>query len=210
MASGRLDAEYYQPKYDEFERMITSYKYGYGRIRDYFNHNTEVFSEKSSMFNYIEIGDINITTGETSYNEISAENLPDNAKRKVYKDDLLISKVRPYRGAVSIIDFEKENLIASGAFTVLQEKTNYKKEVLQVLLRTPMYKEWLLKWNVGSSYPVIKDEDVLNLPIPIITEETQETIAQKIQQSFTLRAESKRLLEEAKTLVEHEIESKRQ
>ena len=208
LATGRLDAEYYRPKYDDFERLIKSCKCGYGRIRDYFNQNTEVFTEKYSMFNYIEIGDINIATGEASFNEIAAEDLPDNAKRKIYKDDLLISKVRPYRGAVSIIDFEKENLIASGAFTVLQEKTKYKKEVLQVLLRTPMYKEWLMKWNVGSSYPVIKDEDVLNLIVPIIPEEIQDSIAKKVQESIALRAESKRLLEKAKTLVEQEIESR--
>lgn len=120
--------------------------------------------------------------------------------------DILISKVRPYRGAVAIINFDAENLIASGAFTTLHEKTGYKKEVLQVLLRTQIYRDWLLKWNVGSSYPVIKDDDVLNLPVPLLPPKTQEQIAELIQKSFALRAESKQLLEEAKKMVEKEIE----
>jgi len=77
---------------------------------------------------------------------------------------------------------------------------------LQVLLRTQIYKEWLLKWNVGSSYPVIKDEDILNLPAPLLPPKIQEQIAELIQKSFALRAESKRLLEEAKKMVEKEIE----
>ena len=88
----------------------------------------------------------------------------------------------------------------------MHEKSSYKKEVLQVLFRTSIYKNWLLKWNVGSSYPVIKDEDILNLPIPIPPSETQEQIAELIQRSFALREESKQLLESAKRAVEKEIE----
>lgn len=204
--SGRLDAEYYQTKYDEIENIIKNYKNGTEIICDLFSQNTEVCDFKEEAYNYIEIGDINISDGTANYNLISKEELPDNAKRVLHKNDILISKVRPYRGAVSIIDFDDDKLIGSGAFTVLQEKTTYKKEVLQILLRTQVYRDWMLKWNVGSSYPVIKDEDILNLPIPILPMSIQETISAKIQESFALKAESKRLLEEAKMMVEREIE----
>ena len=37
-----------------------------------------------------------------------------------------------------------------------------------MLLKTNIYKELLLKYNVGTQYPVIKDDDVLGLIIPII------------------------------------------
>ncbi|MBQ0113177.1 MAG: restriction endonuclease subunit S [Bacteroidales bacterium] len=205
-ASGRLDAEYYQTKYDKIETAITRYKNGYDIIGNLFAHNTEVCDYKESAYNYIEIGDVNIGDGSANFNLISTNELPDNAKRVLHKNDILISKVRPYRGAVAIIDFDDEKLIGSGAFTVLQENSTYKREVLQILLRTQIYKDWLLKWNVGSSYPVIKDEDILNLPIPILPMPIQETISAKIQESFALKAESKRLLEEAKMMVEREIE----
>ena len=206
-SSGRLDAEYYQSKYDEIEAKIKAYKGGYDLIKNQFKQNVDVCDYSEKAYNYIEIGDINTGDGSASYNLVETEELPDNAKRVVYFGDILISKVRPYRGAVAIINFEAKNLIASGAFTTLHEKSDYKKEVLQVLLRTQIYKEWLLKWNVGSSYPVVKDEDVLNLPIPILPQETQEQIADCIQRSFALRAESKQLLDEAKASVEREIEA---
>jgi len=64
--------------------------------------------------------------------------LPDNAKIMTMKGDILVSTVRPNRGAVAIL--EHDRLLVSGAFTVLREKTNYPKEVLQVLLRTNMSK----------------------------------------------------------------------
>ncbi len=205
-SSGRLDAEYYQSKYDEIENAVKSYKGGYDFVKNQFKQNVDVCDYSEKAYNYIEIGDINTGDGLASFNLVETDELPDNAKRVVHFGDVLISKVRPYRGAVAIINFEAENLIASGAFTTLHEKSDYKKEVLQVLLRTQIYKEWLLKWNVGSSYPVIKDEDILNLPAPLLPPKIQEQIAELIQKSFALRAESKRLLEEAKKMVEAEIE----
>lgn len=206
LTSGRLDAEYYQTKYDEIENIIKNYKNGTEVIGDLFSQNTEVCDFKEEAYNYIEIGDINISDGTAKYNLISKEELPDNAKRVLHKNDILISKVRPYRGAVSIIDFDDDKLIGSGAFTVLHEKTTYKKEVLQILLRTQVYRDWLLKWNVGSSYPVIKDEDILRLPIPLIPQNIQTEIAEYVQNSISLRNEAKQLLENAKMMVEREIE----
>ena len=134
--------------------------------------------------------------------------MPANAKQEVRRGDLLISKVRPNRGAVAIIDFDDTDLIVSGAFTVLREKVDsvFSNETLKVLLRTPMYRDWMLKFNIGTQYPVIRDDDILNLPIPCIDEETQEKIAAMVQESFSLKAESERLLDVAKRAVEIAIE----
>ncbi len=204
--NGRLDAEYYQPKYDKIETVIQSYKGGSDVVSSFFTQNKTACTFDKQVYKYIEIGDINIGNGEVNYSLIPTEELPANAKIIVNKGDLLVSKVRPYRGAVAIVDFAEKDIIASGAFTVLQEKQSMKKEVLQVLLRTSFYKDWLLKWNVGSSYPVIKDDDILNLLIPKISENIQRQIAAKVQESFTLKAKSKRLLNLAKTAVEAAIE----
>ena len=121
---------------------------------------------------------------------------------------MLVSKVRPNRGAVAIINFEKEDLICSGAFTVLRQNADspIKSETLQIFLRTKLFSDLLLKFNCGTSYPVIKDEDILNLDIPIISPEIQTQIAEKIQTSFTLRQQSEQLLERAKRAVEIAIE----
>lgn len=205
LTSGRLDAEYYQPKFDEIENIIKNYKNGTEFIGDLFSQNTEVCDFKEDAYNYIEIGDINISDGTANYNLFSKEELPDNAKRVLHKNDILISKVRPYRGAVSIIDFDDDKLIGSGAFTVLHEKTTYKKEVLQILLRTQVYRDWMLKWNVGSSYPVIKDEDILRLPIPLVPQNIQTEIAEYVQKSISLRKEAKQRLENAKLQVKDAI-----
>ena len=78
LASGRLDAEYYQPKYDEIESVVTTYKNGSDTIKNLFAQNTEVCNYKEKAYNYIEIGDINTSNGTANYNLISTEDLPDN------------------------------------------------------------------------------------------------------------------------------------
>jgi type I restriction enzyme S subunit len=208
LTSGRLDAEYYQPKYEELEKRIREYEGGFCKIGDYFTQNKSTFIRNKKGFNYIEIGDISVSDGSVGFNFIETENLPDNAKIKANKGDLLVSKVRPNRGAVAIIDFEQEDLVCSGAFTVLQETKNspIKKETLQVFLRLENIKDLLLKYNCGTSYPVIKDEDILALEIPFFSQEIQTQISSQVQESFRLRAESERLLALAKEAVEVAIE----
>ena len=205
LKTGRLDAEYYQVKYDLIENVIKNYSEGWSIVASYFEQNKTYSNFDKPKYNYIEISDINVSDGTASYNSIEVNNLPANAKILINKNDILVSKVRPYRGAVAIIDFDEKDIIASGAFVILKEKIGFKKEVLKVLLRSVIYKELLLKYNVGISYPVIKDEDILNLPIPLLDLKTQRKIEAKIKQSFELRDKSKELLENAKLKIEEAI-----
>ena len=66
--------------------------------------------------------------------------------------------------------------------------------------------DWSLKPNTGTSYPVISDEDILNLPIPCLSQAIQKEIQKKVTESFELRKKSKQLLENAKCAVEMAIE----
>ncbi len=203
--TGRLDAEYYHPKYEQYEKTVKESKIGFTLIKDKFEPITERCDRTLSQYQYIEIGDINVGTGIATPNVVLTEELPANAKIMTKANDILVSTVRPNRGAVSILT--QDDLLVSGAFTVLRESSDYPKEVLQVLLRLEMYRDWLLRYNVGTSYPVIKDADVLNLPIPIFDSETTESVVENIRKSYDLRECSKHLLNIAVKTVEMAIES---
>lgn len=208
--SGRMDAEYYQPKYDEIENAIKGYSGGYSFIKEEFGQNKKSFiNDKKQLYQYVEIGSVNITNGEIMPDELAGEELPANAKILLEKDDIVISKVRTYRGAITII--EEDGYIGSGAFTVLQGKHGrINKETLLAFLHSKPILNWTLKPNTGTSYPVITDEDILNLPVPLIPNLIQEEIRQKVSESFTLRRQSKHLLECAKRAVEIAIEQDEQ
>lgn len=202
--TGRLDAEYYQLKYKNYEAAVFGASNGYTLVKNEFVPVKKSCPRTLDNYNYVEIGDIDVGTGSAFANTVATEELPDNAKIMTQKGDLLVSTVRPNRGAVAILG--NGDLLVSGAFTVLREDGDYPKEVLQVLLRTSMYRDWLLRFNVGTSYPVIKDEDVLNMPIPILGDDIKQDVVAKVNESASLRRQSKQLLEYAKQAVEMAIE----
>ena len=58
----------------------------------------------------------------------------------------------------------------------------------------------------SNKIAVIKDEDILNLPIPLLPDSIQSTIADLLQKSIRHKKKSLELLNDAVKLVEKEIE----
>lgn len=79
---------------------------------------------------------------------------------------------------MGIID--RDDYIASGAFTVLKADGNLANEVIVVFLRLKLILMFSLKFNTGTSYPTITNTDIMNFPIPILSTHIQ----QKIKLSF--------------------------
>ncbi len=204
----RFDAEYFQPQYEKVEDSLKSYSLGHSFVKDEFRYVKDVFkTNPEKIYQYVEIGSVNVSNSEITPENVLGSELPANAKRKLSKNQVIISKVRTYRGAISIVD--NENYVGSGAFTVLEEKTDSKlnKETLLVLLKSKPLLAWSLKPNTGTSYPVIIDNDILNLPLPLIPKNIQTQIKSNIEKSNIMRGQSKSLLEIAKKAVEIAIET---
>lgn len=206
LADNRFDAEYWQPDFDIILDTVSKYKKGVSTIGDEFKQIKGNFkAEKDKEYNYIEIGDVNVSTGEVDSSAIIGVELPANAKIKFGKRQLITSKVRPNRGATAILD-NHEGYIGSGAFTVLSEQDSINLETLMVYLKARPIRELLLRYNTGTSYPVITDNDVLKLPIPLIDKATQKKISELVGISAKERQEAKVLLEKAKRAVEIFVE----
>lgn len=205
----RLDAEFFMPKYKRILSKIKKYPLGKSTIKEEFTPiKTKFEKNKGEKYNYIEIGDVSLDIGDSEPTEIICEELPDNAKIKLSDEEILVSKVRPTRGAVSIVEsIKKDNLIGSGAFTVLKEKGKIKKEVLSVFLRSEIGKNLLGRGVSGTSYPTIDDEIVFGINIPLFKKEVQERVEKLIKRSYDSKKESKNILESIKIKVEKEIEN---
>ena len=156
-------------------------------------------------YNYLEIGDIDVGNGSSSPHIVAEEELPANAKIMSKSGDVVVSTVRPYRGAVSVL--REDDLLVSGAFTVLRQKSKYPPQILQALLRTDIYKDWLLKFNVGTSYPVIKDDDVLDIPIPLFDDKDNQRIVENVESASDLFVQAKEILSSVKCAVEQAVEN---
>jgi len=199
----RVDADYFQPKYEFLVNKL-------GKKKELFKFadriNTSFKIEPDKEYNYIEIGDVNVGTGEVVFNKVVGKELPANAKIKICGGELIISKVRPTRGAIAIIPDEfNKDFVVSGAFSVFN-LASPAKEFLQVVLRSLIGKLQMERPTTGTSYPTITDQDMENLWIPSVKVETQQKIADLVRKSHGARKKSKELLEEAKRKVEEMIE----
>lgn len=201
--TGRLDAEYYQIKYDLIENVIKSYYGGYDtlditEIKDAnFNPNSK------EKYRYIELA--NIVNGNiTEPLEDFGENLPTRARRKVNTGDLIISSVEGSLSSCALITEEFDNCIVSTGFYVF--KSNFlNSKILLVIFRSELFQEYLNKFPSGTILNAISKDELKNIIIPKIDLKTQRKIEAKIQQSFELRDKSKELLENAKTKIEDAI-----
>jgi len=203
-SSHRGDAEYFQPKYDKFISKIKKQDAKLlgelvSRIK------TKIKPKPEEIYKYIEISDINVGSGDVNFNDIVGKELPANARIPIKGGELLVSKVRPTRGAISIMPFEfSDNFICSSAFSVLKVP-EILKQYLFVVLRSIIGKLQFEKPTTGTSYPTITDEDVESVLIPILSKPTQQKIADLVQKSYEARKKAKELLEEAKRKVEELI-----
>ena len=199
----RIDAEYFQPKYDI---LISHIKKVSKLLKNIASRNDEIIKVKQEVeYKYIEISNINVANSEITTNLLVGKYLPVNAKMKISGGELLISKVRPTRGAIAIVpEGWNENYVASGAFSVFNIDSPMK-EYLQVVLRSLIGKLQLEKPTTGTSYPTVIDEDIENILIPVLPKGIQQKIAELVKKSREARKKSKQLLEGAKRKVEEMI-----
>ena len=202
--ANRMDAEYFDPKYNQLQKILKDVRC-LSDVAERITKRADI--QPKSEYNYIEISDVNAGNGEITSNKILGQYLPANAKIKVSGGELIVSKVRPTRGAIAIIpDNWNKDFVLSGAFSVFKIESPMR-EYLQVLLRSFVGKLQLEKPTTGTSYPTITDEDVGNILIPILPKPTQQKIAELAQKSHEARQKAKNLLEEAKQKVEDLIEN---
>lgn len=203
LKTGRLDAEYYQVKYDLIENVIKSYYWGYDTLDIEEIKDTNFIPNEEEKYRYIELADI-VNGNITEPLEDFGKNLPTRARRKVKTGDLIISSVEGSLSSCALITEEFDNCIVSTGFYVL--KSNFlNSETLLVIFRSELFQKYLNKFPSGTILNAISKDGLKNILIPHLDLKTQRKIEAKVKQSFELRDKSKELLENAKVKIENAI-----
>jgi len=202
----RMDAEYWESKYEEIEKLIKNYKNGW----EYLPHLVEISRRKirvnkEKIYNYIELADINSNLGVVDQTkQIQGKNLPSRARMEVKKGYVVMSSVEGSIDKIALVNLDKNNLVASTGFFVFKEK-EINKETLLVLLKI-LAKRYLVREAQGTILTAIPHDSLNRIILPKVDLKVQQKIPQLIQQSFEAREKSKKLLEIAKQTVEIYIE----
>jgi hypothetical protein len=153
------------------------------RLGEICNFNSASYSTKDkwSYVNYLDTGNIiSNTISEIQRIILSKDKLPSRAKRKVRKNDIIFSTVRPNQKHYGFINKEWDNLLVSTGFVVISpiEKLSYGRYIYYFLSQNKIIdKLHSIAEQSTSTYPSIKPSDIEDLKIPLPPLEEQEAIA---------------------------------
>lgn len=206
LATGRLDAEYYQPKYEEILSCMNKFETKeLGKIVS-ISKSIEPGSEayQDSGIPFVRVSNISKTgLSDTDIYLDRAKYENDNLKPK--KDTILLTK----DGSVGIAYKADKDLdvITSGALLHLKiVDKDFLPDYLTLILNSIIVKLQSERDSGGSIIQHWKPSEIEQVIIPKISFEIQQQIAELIQESFALKQESEHLLEVAKRAVEVAIE----
>ena len=209
----RLDAEFFQPKYDEIINAIKCYSGG-----------KDALGNLACIKKCIEVGSAEYLDKGIPFVRVSNLSPFEITEEKYISEDLYskIIEHQPEQGEIlfskdatpGIAYFLKEKpgkMIPSGGILRLKNKTDkVNNEYLMLALNSMLTKEQVNRDVGGSVILHWRPEQVKETIIPLLPEEIQSEIQEKITASFDLRKQSKHLLESAKRAVEIAIEEDEQ
>ena len=207
---GRVDADYFQPKYHEVIAAFKSYPGGWdvlgnlARLKD-----TSFMLVDTAEYKYIELANI-AGNGEIAGCMVATgEHLPSRARRRISSGDVIVSSIEGSLDSIALIGPEYDQAICSTGFHVINS-TSINSETLLVLLKSMVGQLQLKKGCSGTILTAINKDALNQIVLPLVSKETQDEIQHLIANSSTLRQQSKRLLECAKRAVEIAIEQDEQ
>lgn len=204
--SGRLDAEYYQLKYEDYIYLINSYSGGHQSFTKACNLRDKNFNpEDKTEYKYVELSNIGKSGEIVDCTFEMGEELPTRARRKIKTNDVIISSIEGSLDSCALVTPEYDNALCSTGFYVINSP-NINPETLLVLFKSEPIQNLLKKGCSGTILTAINKSELQKIPIPLIDKVTQEKIKNKVNESFELRNQSNHLLQVAKRAVEIAIE----
>ncbi len=202
----RIDAEYYQPKYESLIKAIQRYSGGCDELKNLTTIKDKNFEPKDKkQYKYIELANI-AERGEIRDCMVEmGQDLPTRARRKVSTGDVIVSSIEGSLSSIAIIEKQLNNGLCSTGFHVV-EPTYFNSETLFVLMKSFVGQIQLKKGCSGTILTSISKEEVEKITLPKIQKKKQKQIQQKITKTVELREKSKLLLNVAKQAVEIAIE----
>lgn len=213
IAANRLDAEYFQPIYNE---MIDTVRKNakLEKLSHYlsnFQKGTEIGSEQYQLYGkpFIRVSNMSrsgiVERDQKFMDEELYNRLKDNYEPRL-GEFLLTKDATP--GIAYVIKEPVEGIISSGIMKLLIDENKINKEYLALCINSIIGILQVERNCGGSVISHWRPEQIRDLLVPILSDKDQERIGSILIKSHEARKRAKQLLEEAKRKVEIEIEKK--
>ena len=214
-ATSRLDAEYYQPKYEDVITQIQSQPHArlaqLVSITKSIEPGSDAYSDDDNGLPFLRVADYSKLGLQTTQKKLSVRFVAENK-----------AQLTPLMPKANTILFSKDgsvgeayclradaDFVTSSAILHLQvwDNTKILPDYLTLALNSTLVRMQSERDAGGSIILHWRVSEIENVIIPLVDFETQTKIAALVQQSFALKAQSERLIEAAKQAVETAIET---
>ena len=137
---------------------------------------------------YLDIGSINNKVFKiVSHKTYKIKNAPSRAKQIVKEGDTLFSTVRTYLKNIAYVHSEYDNEICSTGFCVIRPKNGIlsSKYIFYYVISDDFINR-VSPLQTGTSYPAVRDDDILKQTIPLVPIDEQEQIVQEIESRLSV------------------------
>lgn len=202
-ATGRLDADYYQPRYEEYiESLHTKDTVSFLCNRIYDDNFLPRAKEK---YKYIELANVGMYGNVSDLKLQNGDELPSRARRRVKAGQVIVSSIEGSLQSCALITDELDGALCSTGFYVI-DSNRINSETLLVLFKSEPIQALMKQRCSGTILTAISKNEFLSMPLPEIDSETQNKIAEKVQKAFALRKDAEQLISIAVRTVEIAIE----
>ena len=209
----RFDADYFQPKYDEIVNAIREYPGGWDTLENLVTLKKCVeVGSKAYLENGIPFVRVsNLSPFEMTEEKYISEELYAKVKEhQPQQGDILFSKDATPGIAYHLREQPEKMIPSSGILRLKNRSDRVNNEYLTLVLNSILTQEQINRDVAGSVILHWRPDQVAGTVIPILPQEKQTEIQEKVLESFRLRQQAKDLLAHAKRAVEIAIEQDEQ
>ena len=204
--AGRIDSDYFQPRYEKVVNAIRNYPGGSDTLGNLvtFKQCVEVkrLADLEEGILFVRVSDLSpFEITEEKY--ISKELYDEIQEHQPQKGEILFSKDGTPGIAYYFRKKPKRMIPSSGILRLKTDTDKVGREYLTLVMNSILTQEQVQRDVTGSSLiPRWRSDQVAATLIPFLPKEKQVEIEQRISESFSLRNGSKKLLEYAKEAIE--------
>ena len=142
--------------------------------------------EPNMEFFYLDIASIDNNRQKIKEPKVYlGKDAPSRARQLVKSGDILFSTVRTYLKNIALVEEKFSGQIASTGFCVIRPFCLINNRIIYYLVQTDTFLNSLTCIQRGTSYPAVRNSDVLSQIIPLPPFPEQERIVAKIEELFT-------------------------
>lgn len=208
ISSGRFDAEYYQPKYDQLEKLLKNGSSKSVVIKDIAESN---FRGLQPIYDDLGTLDVinskHILDDHLDYNNFEKTNQQrwfDQAKARVYKGDILTYTTGANIGRTNVYSLE-DKALASNHVNILR-LNSCNSSYVGFVMNSIIGRLQTEKYSTGSAQAELYPKDIDEFLIPLIDEKHQDYIVTSLNESLSLKTDSSSMIQIGKEAVEIAIE----